>query len=163
MPLVWAPLIFVSLAHLNNSLPLVNVFLPAQLELSLHPVLVLRVILIAPAAPVPLSPNVQHAPRSSLFSHLDVAYRRAANPNSSTTLHRHARLATRVVQAVLLLDLVTVWHVRVLVKFCKLDRVYLRIAMDPRMSFLDWAFVFPTWCKCQLPIRLLPQHLLRQG
>lgn len=88
----------------------------ARLVLSVLPVLVLSVIPIVPAAPDPLSTNVRHALRIFPFSHLDVVYRRAANPSSSIRPLLHARFATRVVQAALLLGLVIVWHVRALLK-----------------------------------------------
>ena len=114
----------------------------ARLELSVLPVLALSVIPIVPAAPDRLSTNVRHALRIFPFSHLDVVCRRAANPSSSIRPLLHVRLATQVVQAALLLGLVIVWHVRALLKFCKLDHVYLRIAMDPRTLFPDWAYVF---------------------
>jgi hypothetical protein len=117
----------------------------ARLELSVLPVLVLSVIPIVPAAPDPLSTNVRHALPIFPFSHPDVVCRHAANPSSSIKPLLHARLVTRVVQAALLLGLVIVWHVRALLKFCKLDHVYLRIVMDPRTLFLDWAFVFLMW------------------
>ena len=142
MALVWAPPISVSPVVLNNSPHRVNVSLLARLELSVLPVLVLSVIPIVRAAPDPLSINVRPALLIFPFSHLDVVCRRAANPSSLIKPLLHARLVTRVVQAALLLDLVIVWHVRALLKFCKLDHVYLRIAMDPRTLFLDWAFVF---------------------
>ena len=144
---VWAPPIFVSPAHLNNSPLPVNVSPLARLELSLPRVLVLSVIPIAPAALDPLSANVQHAPPTFPFSHLGVACQHVANPSSSINPLRHARLATRVARVALPLALVIVWHVQVLLKSCALDHVYPRIAMGPRMLFLDWAFVFLIWWK----------------
>lgn len=135
--IVAAPIVFVSLVSPQNSPYLVNVSLLARMELSLPPVLVLSVTPIAPVAPdPPLSVNVQHAYRRVLFSHLDVAYEHVPNPNSSTRTIRRAGNATRVAQAVLVLALIIVWHVRVPLKFCVLDHVYLRIALDHRMSFL---------------------------
>ena len=89
----------------------------ARLELSVLPVLVLSVIPIVPAAPDPLSINVRHALRIFPFSHLDVVYRLAANPSSLIGPLLHVKLATRVVQAALLLGLVIVWHVRALLRF----------------------------------------------
>lgn len=100
-------------------------FLFARVELSLQPVLVSNVIPTAPAVPDLLSVNVQHAPRSFLFSYLDVAYQRVANPNFLTRPLPHAKLATRVAQVVIVLGLMVVWHVRVLLKFYAADPVNL--------------------------------------
>ena len=142
-----APPIFVLPVHPHNSPLLVNASLLARVELSVPPVLVFRVILIAPIAQEPLSANVQHAPRSFPFSHLDVVYQRVVNPSFSTRPVRHARLAIRVAQVALILAPIIVWHVRALLKFCALDHVYLRIVLGHRMLFLTWAFVFLIWCK----------------
>jgi hypothetical protein len=66
----------------NNWPHLVNVSLLARVELSVRLVLVFHVTPIAPVAPVPLSTNVQHAPRSFLFSQLDVVYQRVVDLSS---------------------------------------------------------------------------------
>lgn len=105
---MWALPTSVSPVHLNNSPLLVNVFPPARLELLALLVLAFSAILIALAALDPLSTSVQHAPRNSLFSRLDVASQRVAKPSSLIALRRHARPATRVAQAALVPDLVTV-------------------------------------------------------
>ena len=123
----------------------------AHLELSVLPVLVLSAIPIAPAVPELLSTNVRLALRIFPFSYLDVVCRRAANPSSSIRPLPHAKRATRVVRVALVLVLVIAWHVRVLLKFCELEHVYLRIATDHQMLFLDWAYVFLMWCKNPLP------------
>ena len=149
--LLAAPLVIVSPVMPHNSPHLVNVCLLARMELSLPPALVLRVTLIAPVAPDLLSMNVQNASRRVLFSHMDVAYQHVSDHSSLTRPVRRARIATRVAQAVLVLALLIVWHVRTVLNFCVLDHVYLPIALDHRMLFLAWEFVFLIWCKFQIP------------
>ena len=143
-----APPIIVSLAQINNSPLLVNVFPLVRLELSVHPVLVLDVTPIARVAPDSLSTNVHHAPLRVLLTQKDVVYQTVVNPSTSTCPLRSAKIVTRVVQAVLVLALVIAWHAQALIKFCVLDHVFQLIA---RVLFLTMAFVCLTWCKYQIP------------
>lgn len=90
----------------------------ARMELLVvSPIFVLPVMVIASAAPDPLSINVQHAPRIVLFSKRVVAYGCVTRVSTSTLVHHHARIAILVAQAALVLALMNVWHVQTLKHF----------------------------------------------
>ena len=92
----------------------------ARKELSVFPVLVFPVMVIASPVPDSLSINVQVALRIVLSYPVDVVYERVPEKTSSLTpAQRHATgsLATRVAKVALLLAPVVVWHVQILLEF----------------------------------------------
>ena len=108
------PQIDVSPVQKESSPRLVNASILARKELSSPTVPVSIVIPIAKPAKEPRTTNVYHVPKSFLFSSLDVAYRLVFNPNTSTRLIRHARIATQVARVAPVLGLLNVYHVRFL-------------------------------------------------
>ena len=82
-------------------------------------------MVIATLAPDSLTMNVQAVARIVLFSPMDVVFGHVPKKPSTSTIPRiHARLAMRVARAALMLVLVIVWHVRILLMFCKMEGVH---------------------------------------